>query len=91
MKEMFARSKELLGVQYEFFYIGDGDIKTFKTLQDLNPYDDIIVKKKKECVGHVQKRMGTRFRGVKKNVKGLCWKINRQGYCRFDYLLRFGN
>ncbi|XP_032681223.1 uncharacterized protein LOC116848822 isoform X2 [Odontomachus brunneus] len=45
MKEMFARSKELLGVQYEF-YIGDGDTKTFKALQDLNPYDDITVKKK---------------------------------------------
>jgi len=69
MKEMFAHSKELLGVQYEF-YIDDGDTKTFKALQDLNPYDDITVKKK-ECVGHVQKRMGSRLRAVKKNVKGL--------------------
>lgn len=33
MKEMFARSKELLGVQYEF-YIGDGDTKTFKALNE---------------------------------------------------------
>lgn len=49
MKEMFARSKELLGVQYEF-YIGDGDTKTFKALQDLNPYDDITVKKKKNVL-----------------------------------------
>jgi len=49
MKEMFAHSKELLGVQYEF-YIGDGDTKTFKALQDLNPYDDITVKKKKNVL-----------------------------------------
>lgn len=67
--EMFSRSEELLGVKYEY-YIGDGDTKTFKSIQNLNPYEDIEVKKK-ECVGHVQKRMGSRLRAVKKNVKGL--------------------
>lgn len=66
---MFSRSVELLGIKYKY-YIGDGDTKTFKAIQDLHPYDDLVVKKK-ECVGHVQKRMGTRLRAVKKNTKGL--------------------
>lgn len=57
------------GVKYEF-YIGDGDTKTFKSIENLQPYEDVIVKKK-ECVGHVQKRMGSRLRAVKKNTKGL--------------------
>jgi len=69
ISEMFLRSNELLGVKYEN-YIGDGDTKTFKMILDINPYDDLVVKKK-ECVGHVQKRMGTRLRAVKKNIKDL--------------------
>lgn len=69
VKEMFSRSVELLGIKYEH-YIGDGDTKTFKAILDMNPYKDLIVKKK-ECVGHVQKRMGTRLRAVKKQTKGL--------------------
>jgi len=34
------------------------------------PYKDLLVTKK-ECVGHVEKRMGTRLRNVKKNNKGM--------------------
>ncbi|XP_018367448.1 PREDICTED: uncharacterized protein LOC108763974 [Trachymyrmex cornetzi] len=67
--EMFLRSNELHGVKYEY-YIGDGDTKTFKSIQNLAPYGDLVVKKK-ECVGHVQKRMGSRLRAVKENTKGL--------------------
>lgn len=69
MREMFARSEKSLGVKYSN-YIGDGDTKTFKALLDLDPYDDIAVQKK-ECVGHVQKRMGSRLRAVKKGTRGL--------------------
>lgn len=69
VREMFTRSTELLGVKYEN-YIGDGDTKTFKSILNLNPYDHLIVKKK-ECVGHVQKRMGSRLRAVKQKTKGL--------------------
>ncbi|CAD6226431.1 GSCOCG00005820001-RA-CDS, partial [Cotesia congregata] len=39
--------------------LGDGDSKTFKGILTLDPYQgqpDVI---KKECVGHVQKRMGS--------------------------------
>jgi len=70
MKEMFMRSSQLLGVKYEN-YIGDGDTKTFKAIQDLNPYDDVTVKKL-ECVGHVQKRLGTS--SSKKKYKRYRWQ-----------------
>ena len=45
-------------------FIGDADSSTFQTIEDAKPYgDDIIVKR--ECVGHVQKRLGTRLRKLK--------------------------
>lgn len=62
--EMFSRSEQLHGIKYSN-YIGDGDCKTFKGITDAQPYDDIIVRKK-ECIDHVQKRMGTRLRNLKK-------------------------
>lgn len=70
MKEMFVRSREYYGVRYAK-YSGDGDSKTFKSLTDLAPYSNFVIEKK-ECVGHVQKRLGTRLRNLKKsaNLKG---------------------
>lgn len=66
--EMFERSETLHGIKYAN-YIGDGDSKTFKGIMEKNPYENFEVKKK-ECIDHVQKRMGTRLRNLKK-VKGL--------------------
>jgi len=63
--EMFRRSEENYGVRYTN-YIGDGDSKTYKGIIDNAPYKETIVNKK-ECVGYVQKRMGTQLRNVKKN------------------------
>ncbi|XP_044579109.1 uncharacterized protein LOC123261528 [Cotesia glomerata] len=68
--EMFNRSVEKHGVKY-IKYIGDGDSKTFKGILDINPYDDDPVVEKKECVGHVQKRMGSRLRKAKKDNSGI--------------------
>lgn len=68
VKEMFCRS-ESHGVKYAT-YIGDGDTKTFQAVLNCDPYDDLIVQKK-ECIGHVQKRMGTRLRAAKKQHKGI--------------------
>ena len=34
------------------------------------PYEGLVVRKR-ECIGHVQKRMGTRLRNVKKREKEL--------------------
>ncbi|XP_014486301.1 PREDICTED: uncharacterized protein LOC106750446 [Dinoponera quadriceps] len=66
--EKFKRSEELYNVKY-VSYIGDGDSKTYKGIVDAQPYGDQIVKKK-ECVGQVQKRMGSRLRNLKKKTKG---------------------
>ena len=42
--------------------ISDGDSKTFKLLGDQLPYGVSNLESKHECVGHVQKRMGTALR-----------------------------
>lgn len=67
--EMFQCSESLYQVKYGS-YIRDGDSKTFKGILDAEPYEDLTVQKK-ECIDHVQKRMGTRLRNLKKKVKGL--------------------
>lgn len=67
--KMFKRSETLHGVKYEN-YIGDGDLKTYSGILNAAPYEDISVNKT-ECIGHVQKRMGTRLRECKKKNKGL--------------------
>ncbi|KOC70147.1 hypothetical protein WH47_08408, partial [Habropoda laboriosa] len=67
--EMFKRSETLYNVRYGN-YVGDGDSKTYKGIVDSNPYQNLVVKKK-ECIGHVQKRMGTQLRKVKKDNPGI--------------------
>ena len=57
--EMFSTSEEKYGVKYGN-HIGDGDSKTFKAVLDLKPYVA-------DC--HVEKRMGSRLRNVKKEKK----------------------
>ncbi|EZA54492.1 hypothetical protein X777_05747 [Ooceraea biroi] len=68
IKEMILRSEEKFGVKY-VNYIGDGDSKTYKGILDVNPYGDDYPVIKSECVGHVEKRMGTRLRNIKKEKK----------------------
>ncbi|EFN60639.1 hypothetical protein EAG_00548, partial [Camponotus floridanus] len=67
--QMFSRSESTYNVRYAY-YIEDGDSKTFKSIQDTKPYGNFAVTKK-ECIGHVQKRLGTRLRNLKKEVKNL--------------------
>ena len=62
--EMFQLSKTLHNLQYTS-YIGDGDSKIFKNITDATPYENITIVKE-ECVDHVQKRMATRLRNLKK-------------------------
>jgi len=66
--EMFLRSDGKFGVKYTN-YIGDGDSKTFVGILKVSPYGDECPVTKNECVGHVQKRMGTRLRNIKKVKK----------------------
>lgn len=68
IKEMFLRSEKKYNVKYSN-YIGDGDSKTYKAILDLNPYGNDLQVIKNECIGHVEKRMGTRLRNLKKNQK----------------------
>ncbi|XP_067210342.1 uncharacterized protein [Linepithema humile] len=70
--DIFKRSIKQYAVKF-INYIGDGDSKTYKGLVDGNPYEGITINKK-ECIGHVQKRMGTRLREAKKKNKGLSGK-----------------
>lgn len=72
IKEMFLRSISLYDVKY-VNYVGDGDSKTYPEILAAHPYD--VPVNKLECVGHVQKRMGTRLRKLKKE-KGLGGRNN---------------
>lgn len=61
MAEIFSRTEELHGKKH-VNYIGDGDSKTYnKIVEQISPEV-----KKKECVNHVEKRMGTKLRNCKK-------------------------
>ena len=68
MLEMFSRSIEKFGVMYSN-YIGDDDSKTFLGILNSDPYGDKCTVTKNECVGHVQKRMGTRLRNKRNQEK----------------------
>lgn len=61
---IFQRSKEKYNVRYDH-YLGDGDSKGFLKVVEKNPYGDELTVQKLECVGHVQKRMGSRLRKLK--------------------------
>lgn len=43
--------------------LGDGDSKVYMSVKDSKPYGDVD-EEKLECVRHVEKRMGTRFRNL---------------------------
>ena len=65
---MFQRSVETHNLRYRW-YIGDGDTEAFSKVKNSNPYGD-MVPQKLECVGHVQKRLGTRLRLLRNNHRG---------------------
>lgn len=69
MTRIFLRSETDRKVRY-VKYLGDGDTKTYSEICKAKPYSDITVEKL-ECVGHVQKRMGTRLRKYKDKMKGV--------------------
>lgn len=64
MVRIFQRSEDKWEAKY-VGYIGDGDTKTFQAIQEACPYGSETRVSKIECVGHVQKRMGTRLRKLK--------------------------
>jgi hypothetical protein len=68
--QIFERSEATRGVRYTE-YLGDGDSKAFKSVVEKQPYGAGVTVKKLECLGHVQKRMGSRLRRLKTAQKGV--------------------
>ncbi|GFV53845.1 uncharacterized protein TNCV_4208961 [Trichonephila clavipes] len=64
---IFERSEANRSLRYTSYY-GDGDSKAFNNVKDIYGYDSVV---KYECIGHVQKRVGSRLRKLKKCTKGL--------------------
>lgn len=67
---MFNRSVAEKGVRYVEM-LGDGDSKAFERVKSAQPYGPSFDIQKIECVGHVEKRMGTRLRNLKQKMKGI--------------------
>ena len=73
---VFSRSIEKHQLLYTE-YFGDGDSKSFNLVKDQYNIYDIEVQKK-ECVGHVQKRLGTALRKLNKEKRAWLGKVNLQ-------------
>ena len=70
-KEIFLRSIEKYGLKYVEF-VGDGDSGCFGAVREVceKEYGGEYVVRKEECVGHVQKRMGTGLPEYKRKNRG---------------------
>ncbi|GFW85719.1 uncharacterized protein TNCV_853681 [Trichonephila clavipes] len=66
-RDFSERSEANRSLRYTSYY-GDGDSKAFNNVKDIYGYDSVV---KYECIGHVQKRVGSRLRKLKKSTKGL--------------------
>ena len=53
-------------------FVGDGDSDTFKAIKEAmeDIYGNRYVVRKEECIGHIQKRMGTALRQFVRDMKG---------------------
>lgn len=66
---IFARSIETRGVRY-VKYLGDGDSNSYGSICAKKPYGEVAIEKL-ECIGHIQKRLGSRLRRLKNKMKGV--------------------
>ncbi|GBM73975.1 hypothetical protein AVEN_155327-1 [Araneus ventricosus] len=64
---IFERSESSRKLLYSEYY-GDGDSKGYDAVRDIYGKDSVL---KLECIGHVQKRVGTRLRKLKASNKAL--------------------
>ena len=69
--EMFCRSVEKYNLQY-IVYISDGDISSFGEVKEAlcNKFQNDYPAKKEDCIGHVQKKMGSALRIYKNKCRG---------------------
>ncbi|GFW09659.1 uncharacterized protein TNCV_1393601 [Trichonephila clavipes] len=64
---IFERTENHRKLQYTDYY-GDGDSKAYESVKNMYAPNTV---NKLECIGHVQKRVGSHLRKLKKSVKGL--------------------
>ena len=67
--ELFNSSVQKYNLCYKW-YIGDGDSSSFSEVVNARPYGNTVTIEKRECIGHVQKRIGTRCRNLRNSLKG---------------------
>ena len=67
MKQIFSRSISDRKLSYTEYY-GDGDSKGFASAKDTYHPIPVI---KRECIGHIQKRVGNHLRKLKPEVSSL--------------------
>ncbi|GFU67161.1 uncharacterized protein TNCV_3770931 [Trichonephila clavipes] len=77
VSKIFQRSLSLHNARY-ITYLGDGDCKAFDAVKKKNIYGNEYPIEKLEYIGHVMKRMGTRLRRLKAQLKG---QILSDGKC----------
>ncbi len=70
IENIFGRSAQSRNLLYTEFYC-DGDSKSFDRIKHVYLQNHGKDVKRLQCVGHVQKRVGTSLQKLKKNVKGL--------------------
>ena len=70
LQTIFARSVEARILTCKTC-VGDRDGKADPAVRDSMPYGPLIFIVKEECKSHITKKMGTGFRSVVKNCKGI--------------------
>lgn len=73
--KIFERSEQERGVRYSKF-LGDGDSSSYPTVRQAKPYGDDIVVEKLDCIGHIQKRVGSRLRKLKQKCSASKLKLS---------------
>ena len=77
--ELFRRSVSTNNLIYSE-YLGDGDTSSFTDVVASKPYEKYNIDPEKlECIGHVQKRMGTRLCNLVKQYKGTSTPLHGKG------------
>ena len=66
---IFKQSVAKYNLRYKN-YVGDGDTSSFMNVVQSKPYRENFMINKLECIGHVQKRLGSRLRRLVQTYKG---------------------
>ena len=62
-------------------YIGDGDSSSYASVMKADPYPGLLIQKG-ECIGHIQKRVGSRLGRLKTSIV-LFWHCNKKQHRSF--------